>query len=380
MVAMALRPLLVIVVLGFLAACADRSGDAPASDTLRMALPAAELPTFAKGDSYIFDNPRETWRVVDVSNDLVTWDSKRSGRQVTMFDPMLPPVRWTRPDGQTGERKLLEWSGSLFPLKAGNKLTFKTAVSVDGRPGHARFLWNCYVGNPRQVAVPAGNFAALPVFCRRNDGYKTNTYYAPALHRPIAVTTAGPTGKPVLRQLVSFEEGAGARIAASLRESLPGGWSAAAVANSGSKKLSGPRITPQALANDNPPVSLASPPAKAPLSPTQNTKKADRTRAAERNPARKATNPTQKTGFHVHIGSFGTRERAERGWTIFKHKFGEILENQPHSIALVDLGPTIGKTFRLYAGPMESAAAGKTLCRNLKKQGGYCRVFKIPTR
>lgn len=379
MVAMALRPLLAITLFGLIAGCADRPGDAPASDALHTALPAAELPTFAKGDTYIFDNPRETWRVVDVSNDLVTWNSRRSGSQVTMFDPILPPIRWARPDGQKGERRLLEWSGSLFPLKAGNKLTFKTAVSVDGRPGHARFLWNCYVGNPRQVTIPAGKFAAFPVFCRRNDGYKTNTYYAPALHRPIAITTAGPTGKPILRQLVSFEEGGGARVATSLRESLPGGWSVVAVAKSGSKGLTGPRITPQALAKDHPPVSFASPPAKAPLSPPQNTKRADRTRAAERNSARKATNTAQKTGFHVHIGSFGSRERAELGWTIFKRKFGGILENQPHSVALIDLGPKIGKTFRLYAGPMESAEASKALCRNLKKKGGYCRVFKIPT-
>jgi len=380
MLARALRPFAAIAIFGLFTGCMDRSGDRPASDTLRTALPAAELPTFARGDSYTFDNPRETWRVTDVSSGLVTWNSTISGSQVTMFDPMLPPIRWSRPDGQTGERKILEWSGSLFPLKSGNKLTFKTAVSVGKRAGHARFIWNCYVGNPRQVLVPAGNFAAFPVFCRRNDGQKTHIYYAPALHRPIAITTSGPTGKPVSRQLVTFQEGDAERITATARESLPGDWPAAAVAKWGGKGLTGPRIKPKAIAKAHAPVNFASPPVETSHSPVDSPGKADKVRAADRKPTRKVPSRPEKSEFRAHIGSFGSRERAELGWTLFKRKFGGILTDQPHSVARIDLGARKGVTYRLYAGPFDSAATGKALCHRLREKHGYCRVFEIPKR
>jgi len=378
MLARALRPLVAIAILGLFAGCMDRSGDRPTSDTLRTALPAAELPTFAKGDSYTFDNPRETWRVTDVSGGLVSWKSAISGSQVTMFDPMLPPIRWSRADGQTGERKILEWSGSLFPLKSGNKLTFKTAVSVGGRAGHARFIWNCYVGNPRQVLVPAGNFAAFPVFCRRNDGHKTHIYYAPALHRPIAITTSGPTSKPVSRQLVSFQEGNAERIAATARESLPGGWSAAAVAKWGAKGLSGPRIEPKVIAEAHPPVNFAGTSADSSRPLVDSPGKTGKVRVADRKPTRKVSERPVKSGFRAHIGSFGSKARAELGWTLFKRKFAGILEDQPHSVARIDLGARKGVTYRLYAGPFDSAATGKALCRRLREKDGYCRVFEIP--
>lgn len=380
MMAVELRPLLIVAFFALSAGCAQITGDKLASDTLRTALPAAELPAYAKGDRYTLDNPRETWRVVDVSNGLVTWKSAQSGRQVTMFDPLLPPVRWTRPDGRRGVRKIIEWSGGLFPLKAGNKLTFKTAVSVTGTAGHARFIWNCYVGHPRQVTVPAGNFAAFPAFCRRNDGHKTQTYYAPALHRPIAITARGSKGKPVSRQLVSFTEGKGARIAASKRESLPGGWSAAAIAEWGKEGLTGPRVSPKALAAANPPLSFASRPGKAARANRTPADSADSSRAADRNPARKPPQLASKTGFRVHIGSFRSEKRAELGWTLFQRQYGPILENQPHLVAPIELGGAKGPMFRLYAGPLETASEGKSLCERLKTKGGYCRVFAIPKR
>ena len=385
MMAASMRPLLIVAFFALLAGCARSTGDGLSSDTLHTALPAAELPSYAKGDRYTLDNPSETWRVADISNDLVTWKSAQSGRQVTMFDPLLPPVSWTRPDGRQGVRTILEWSGSLFPLKTGNKLTFKTAVSVTGTDGHARFMWNCYVGHPRQVTVPAGNFAAFSVFCRRNDGHKTLTYYAPALHRPIAITTRGSKGKPVSRQLVGFEEGKGPRIAASKRESLPGGWSAAAVAEWGKQGLTGPRVPPEALAAANPPLSFASRPGQAAQSGNTQPGRippgaADRSRAAERNPARISPQLTSKTGFRAHIGSFLTEERAERGWTLFQRRYGPILENQPHLVAPVELDGAKGTMFRLYAGPLETASQAKSLCEELRTKGGYCRVFAIPTR
>lgn len=380
MMVAASRAVAILTLLAWLAGCAtDGALNEPASDTLRTALPPAELPTYGKGDRYTFDKPDETWGIVGISDDLVTWESSEGGRQVTMFDPLLPPVRWSRPGGGRGDRKILEWSGSLFPLKAGNKLTFKTAVAVAGTAGHARFIWNCHVGHPRQVTVPAGGFAAFPVFCRRNDGRKTHAFYAPALNRPITITTSAGKGKPVLRQLVAFELGKGPRVTASKQESLPGGWAVAAVAKWGKKGLTGPRVAPGALAAANPPLSFASPPGKAPAANNrQKPRRAGRSRAAERNPARKSSRKASTTGFGVHIGSFRSENRAERGWTLYGTQYKTVLKDQPHLIVPIDLGKAKGLMYRLLAGPLKTAAQGKALCKQVKKQGGYCRVLAIP--
>jgi cell division septation protein DedD len=378
------RLLIVLAIFATLAGCAaDRPRSEPATGTLRTALPPAELPTYGIGDTYTFDKPEETWRVVAISKDLVSWESADGGRQATMFDPLLPPVSWQRPDGRQGDRKILEWSGSLFPLKAGNKLTFKTALAVAGTAGHARFIWNCYTGHPRQVTVPAGDFAAFPVFCRRNDGWKVHSYYAPALHRPIAITTRQDKAPPVSRQLIAFKLGSGPRVAATKRESLPGGWSAAAVTRLDKEASTSPRIAPGALATADPPLSFAGPVtgrsldssrSKVPKQPG----KADKSRIAERDPARKTRQTASKSEFGVHIGSFHSEERAELGWTLFGSRYGTALKDAPHLVVSVDLGESKGKMYRVLAGPFETAAEGTALCNRVKAQGGYCRVLAIP--
>ena len=47
------------------------------TDTLPTQLPAAELPTYAKGDRYIYDNPREAWTMtgdsVSSAASMIAW-------------------------------------------------------------------------------------------------------------------------------------------------------------------------------------------------------------------------------------------------------------------------------------------------------------------
>lgn len=380
MTAALFRAFLILAVAAWLTGCGGSAPGGPSSETLRTALPPAELPTYAKGDSYTLDNPRETWRVVDITNGIVTWESARGGRQATMFDPLLPPVRWRRPDGSQGVRKFLAWSGGLFPIKAGNKLTFETAVSIGESGLHARFIWNCYVGHPRQVTVPAGVFAALPVFCRRNDGRTTRAYYAPALRHAVAITVTGENGAPVARRLAGFEEGKGARIAAPKHRSLPRGWSTAYVGKrDGTGLAAGRRVAPALLAAaDDAPLGFASPSGKAPPSGQPRPGQPDRSRSAERTPAGKSPKKRMQVGLGAHIGSFRSENRAQRAWTLYERRYGHILEGQSHRVARVDLGGSIGVVYRLFAGPFDTAEQGKALCRQVRKQGGYCRILTIP--
>ncbi|MCG8545928.1 MAG: hypothetical protein MJE12_17155, partial [Alphaproteobacteria bacterium] len=262
-----LTPMMLAVVLVGCSAQDRQTG--LATDSLHTELPPAELPTYAKGDSYTFDNPTETWTVVAIGKGQITWQSSRGGLQSTMFDPLLPPISWQMPNKTAGRRQIVEWSGSLFPLKTGNKLTYKTAVQVSGKRGHAIFVWNCYAGNPRRVSVPAGDFAAFPVYCRRSDGRTLHSFYAPALNGTISTASGRAGSEETVRNLIAFKIGPGARVAAQRAESLPGGWSAGAVAKWGQRRIAAPRMKPELVATTNAPLTFAAPAATTPPRPKE---------------------------------------------------------------------------------------------------------------
>jgi hypothetical protein len=81
------------------------------------------------------------------------------------------------------------------PAQGRQQADLQDAVQVKGGSGHALFVWNCYAGNPRIVQVPAGPFAAVPVFCRRSDAHKVQTYYAPALNNAVSLVLTTPDGR-----------------------------------------------------------------------------------------------------------------------------------------------------------------------------------------
>jgi hypothetical protein len=381
-----------------LVACSvpEKAPEERTTDVLPTQLPPAEIPTYAKGDRYVYDNPREVWTVVALKDGLVTWESSLGETRTTMFDPLLPPVKWRKSNSSGGSRQILEWSGGLFPLKAGNKLTYKDSVQVEGDAGHALFVWNCYAGNPRRLHVPAGDFATVPVFCRRSDGHKLHTYYAPALHNAASLVLTSPDGTETTRNLVSFEPGKGARVAAPRIESLPGGWSAAAIADWKDDIAGLPRVRPEQVAEANPPVGLAGPTDRSrnadELPPVK--AKPERTMLAFHAPKIKvpklqaptvvsATVPAKPkpaaTGrrYGAHIGSFSTRKGAERAWTILGKKSETLRNAGDYTIVEVDLGAPKGVMYRLLAAPSASKADVRQLCSAVKADIGYCRVLSF---
>lgn len=381
------------------------------TDTLPTQLPAAELPTYAKGDRYTYDNPREVWTIVGLRNGLVVWESSLGETRTTMFDPLLPPIGWQKADNTGGSRQILEWSGGLFPLKAGNKLTYKSAVQVDGDSGHALFVWNCYAGNPRRLHVAAGDFATVPVFCRRSDGQKLHTFYAPALNNAASLVLTTADGKETTRNLLAFEPGQGARITAPRVESLPGGWSSAAVADWRQDVAGLPRVRPEKVADANPPVGLAGPTDRSrnadelppPVTTPQRTILALYTPKitpppppkAEKKKAEKAPKPAPRatkaaaapssdgqraaaaTRYGAHIGTFGTSQGAERAWSVFGKKYEALMDSDTFTVVPVDLGPPRGVLYRLIAVPTPVKADARRLCDAVKGEGGYCQVLPI---
>ncbi len=346
------------------AACASPGPKSdPTTRSLTAELPPAELPTYAKGDRFTYDNPAESWTVEGARKGLVSWRSSLGRVQKRLFDPILPPVVWEEPGQPKGTRKLLEWSGSLFPLKAGNKMTFKAAVRRQGGSRQKVFVWNCYAGNPRMITIPAGSFAAFPTFCRRNDGRKVQSYYAPAVNAAVSINTTMPDGKETLRRLTATKVGPGARIAAKMGESLPGGWSTAAIAE-WQQNSAYPR---QELA--------------------RNSLRRGRARSAETIPgaissAKQATTallapklrrPTSR--FGAHLGSFSTAAGAKRAWRIYETAHRRLLAKRTHAIIPIDLGKPKGVLYRLVAARADSRQEAAALCRAIKNDKGFCRVI-----
>ena len=341
----------------------------PATRSLAAELPPAELPTYAKGDRFTYDNPEEIWTVEGARKGLVAWRSSRGRIQKRLFDPILPPIVWEGPGQPAGSRKLLEWSGSLFPLKAGNKMTFKTAVQRAGGPGQKMFVWNCYAGNPRMVTIPAGTFAAFPTYCRRNDGKKVQSYYAPAVNAAVSVKTTKAEGRETLRRLTARKVGRGPRIAARLGESLPGGWSAAAIAEWQGKDAY-PR---QDRARQTMRRGRARSAEQQPV-PPESAKEIATVKPALVPPLKP---PATKPRFGAHLGSFSTPAGAARAWRIYGSAHKRLLSERAHAIIPVDLGKPKGVLYRLVAAPSDTRNKALELCRAIKEDKGFCRVIPI---
>lgn len=209
---------------GIIAGCADKS---PLSTFAKFPPVKADpggLPTYAVGDSFHFSNPDEVWTVHSIDRGLISWRSSRGEEKVTAFDPFLPPLQWSMKNGVSGTERLLEWQGSLFPLQAGKKSVFQSAHHPTSQQNATPFLWKCYVGNSRSVAVLAGTFPAYPVFCRRSDDLTAQYFYAPAINSPLLITTRKRPAPASARELVHFTLADEKRIAATKLPGLPKGW------------------------------------------------------------------------------------------------------------------------------------------------------------
>lgn len=351
----------IFVLSTLLAACSYfGDGDAiPKTDPLRTELPPANVPTYGKGDRYTYDNPKETWTVVDIANDLVHWKSSLGSSQVTVFDPLMPSVEWTLADKTSATRKILEWNGRMFPLKAGNKLTFKDAFRLGEDTALMHYVWNCYAGQPRRIRVPAGLFATYPVLCGRSDGYRAQGYYAPAVNKAVSITYVEPDGRTTVRSLQSFKLGNGQRIAAKPGTSLPRGWSEAALK----------RLTP-----------LAAKPVKRVPPPSSTTATAGR----ESEPQTTAVTPSvpsaPKTAtvsvgrYLVQLSSLSAPLSARKEWTrlqkAFPDLFGErvlVLEKR--------LIEGRGTFYRVQTGRYETLKDARAVCDTLKAKRQDCLVI-----
>ena len=73
----------------------------------------------------------------------------------------------------------------------------------------------------------------------------------------------------------------------------------------------------------------------------------------------------------VHLASYKSRKQADRGWAALKRAHRKLLAGMDVDISKVAVRGK-GTYYRLKVGPVESEAAAKNLCRQLKRKRQYC--------
>jgi hypothetical protein len=95
----------------------------------------------------------------------------------------------------------------------------------------------------------------------------------------------------------------------------------------------------------------------------------------DRNVPDKARGPA--AGFGVQIASFSQASNAASAWTHYRKQLRPLLDDTPHLLRRVDLGPSKGVFHRLFAGPYRTRAEAATLCRSIRGRGGTCLVTRV---
>lgn len=302
---------------------------------------------YSVGDSFTFDNPTLTWTVVAVEKDKVYWRSDRGDEQVTGHDPLLPAVEWKNPNQGGGRRTISDMKGGLFPLKAGNRMTFTSAVeswtTTDGAanpPQTWRTNWSCNVASQEKVDVPAGSFDTYKINCGRYKPTELVFYYAPRIGHYVVTRIDDASGQgTVTRNLVSFRRMAlGGQKLGEMPPPPPA--------------VEETRVAPQAPPAPPPPPPAAEPPAPKVLD------------------APPATAPAVATGSgpRVVLGLFSSQENAARGWGIYQKDNRDLLGNlQPQIVPA-------GRYYRVATERLESRTQATELCRKLKARGMECLI------
>ncbi len=318
----------------------------------------ARLPSYAAGDRYVFDNPREVWTIKAVGAESVTWSSDRGGERVTPRDPLLPSLRTATPDVGRITRAIQDRSGELWPLSVGNESNYVVAVEVEGQ-GSQALAWSCRVVGTDRVQVPAGTFNTYKVACARSDGLRLNTYYSPTVGYFVRREVTTAERETQTRSLVAVDN----RAVADARQPGDPTPAAAPAAPARSEPLPPPART------SNVPQNQALPPASAPQPAPAASMPASAAPASVPAPAPAGA----WTGAGVRLASYSSRQTAERGWERLRSSYPALLGQRAPRLETVTLDGR-GTFHRLYAGPYASADEARALCGRIPEMGSVCDV------
>ena len=185
----------------------------PLPDPVAVMTPGASLPRVdapkvkvTVGDQFTFDNPSQTWTVVDDAGDRIVWESASGGRLITHYNIMLPALIWDTGD-ERGRRAIVDVSGALFPLKEGNVISFDAEGQSDRPPSRWRASWMCSVEAKTEIKVKAGTSETWPIRCRRNNSDMLLFHYAPKMGHYVRYESK-QQGYSSVRQLTAYARNA----------------------------------------------------------------------------------------------------------------------------------------------------------------------------
>ena len=171
-----------------------------------------DKPTLTVGTEYVWSTKSgaspartETIRVTAVDENDVT--TQALGVDCNYTRPLGSFLLATTqgPGCNQNRVRVREWTvtkGDVWPLEAGEKFTY-AYTSTDRKGKRSKGKFQCSVGKPTKVSVPAGDFDTIPVACRVSR--LTRTYYlSPALGMPVKYQA-----KNVTSEMVSLTAGQG---------------------------------------------------------------------------------------------------------------------------------------------------------------------------
>ncbi len=127
------------------------------------------LPAYVPGEVFIYDNGRVE-EVRAVSGGQVTWAARSGRTYIRSANPVVPILEWSY-RGQEGERRVIGNPDSLWPLRPGANVQFRTVniarTEETGTERRSLHLWRCAIGRLERVATPAGAFDAFALRCDR---------------------------------------------------------------------------------------------------------------------------------------------------------------------------------------------------------------------
>ena len=358
-------------------------------------------PSFSVGDTFVFDNPYVRWQVVAVKDNKIHWNSDGGDRQITYSNPVLPVLAWESPVNGKGRRLISGQIGRLFPMKVGNRASFRAAVSTDRPPFDWVFNWKCDV--LARVPVKGPNNKKYDTFktrCTREKGDALTFFYAPAVGHYIVMEASSNIGKPIIRRMVAYQrsgrEMVGRIMTAATRGKAPAleqkitrisppkNFSASpdvrrslrlsavepATASNGPAVIGHdfalaaprPRFKPAAAEHDIRPI-------------TANARVPSRVSAREGdNTLTLQDKRRRRWPVAVHLASYSSQANAKRGWKQLLSRNADLLGALLPDFKKVNIQGR-GTFFRLRGKPLPSRNAASELCRNLRVRGIYCRVM-----
>ena len=153
------------------------------------------------------DGTETFWKVVKLDGRIAKLHTATSCKVTFDVSSYSPPLSWRDCSGNTGSRKIVKHTGSLFPLAVGNTESWQSS-GRDNKGNTWSGMRVCKVAGTANVTVPAGNFDTYHVICREDSWMRHDYWFSPELGFTVIsarVPLPGKKGFREHRELIRLE-------------------------------------------------------------------------------------------------------------------------------------------------------------------------------